>query len=72
MANKVGKVGIVLSHSVVSDSLQPHGPQPPGSTVHGDSSGKNTGMGCHALFQESSQPRNRTQVSRTAGGFFAV
>ena len=24
---------------------------PPGSTVHGDSRGKNTGVGCHALFQ---------------------
>ena len=25
---------------------------PPGSSVHGDSSGKNTGVGCHALLQE--------------------
>ena len=24
---------------------------PPGSSVHGDSPRKNTGMGCHALFQ---------------------
>jgi len=24
---------------------------PPGSSDHGDSSGKNTGVGCHALFQ---------------------
>ena len=24
---------------------------PPGSTVHGDSPSKNTGVGCHALFQ---------------------
>ena len=24
---------------------------PPGSSFHGDSSGKNTGMGCHALLQ---------------------
>jgi len=23
----------------------------PGSSVHGDSPGKNTGVGCHALFQ---------------------
>ena len=23
----------------------------PGSSVHGDSSGKNTGVGCHALLQ---------------------
>ena len=25
---------------------------PPGSSVHGDFSGKNTGVGCHALLQE--------------------
>ena len=25
---------------------------PPGSSVHGDSPGKNTGIGCHALLQE--------------------
>ena len=24
---------------------------PPGSSVHGNSPGKNTGVGCHALFQ---------------------
>ena len=24
---------------------------PPGSSIHGDSPGKNTGMGCHALLQ---------------------
>ena len=24
---------------------------PPGSSVHGDSPGKNTGVGCHAFFQ---------------------
>ena len=25
---------------------------PPGSSVHGDSPGKKTGVGCHALLQE--------------------
>ena len=46
---------------------------PPGSSVHGDSPGKSTGVGCHALLQgESSQPRDRTRVSRIAGGFFTV
>ena len=30
--------------SVMSDSLQPYGLYPPGSYVHGDSPGKNTGM----------------------------
>ena len=41
----------VLSHSILSDCLWPHDCNPPGSSVHGDSPGKNTGMGCHALLQ---------------------
>ena len=80
---------------------------PPSSSVHGDSPGKNTGVGCHALLQVifptqglnsglprcsqilyhlshqgslvampsssgSSQPRDQTQVSCIAGGFFTV
>ena len=45
---------------------------PPGSSVHGDSPGKNTGEGCHALFQGSSWPRDLTQVSCIAGRFFTT
>ena len=41
----------VLSRSVVSDSLRPYDYSPPGSSVHGDSPGKNTGVGFHALLQ---------------------
>ena len=40
----------VLSCSVVSD-CDPMECSPPGSSVHGDSPGKNTGMGCHVLLQ---------------------
>ena len=29
---------------------------PPGSSVHGDSPGKNTGVGCHALLQPRIEP----------------
>ena len=36
----------------MSNSLQLHGLQPIGSSLHGDSSGKNTGVGCHALPQD--------------------
>ena len=39
----------VLSHSVTSDSLQSHGLQP--ARLHGDSPGKNTGVGYRALLQ---------------------
>ena len=36
---------------VVSDSFQPMDCSPSGSSVHRDSPGKNTGVGCHALLQ---------------------
>ena len=42
---------------------------PPGSSVHGNSPGKNTGVGCHAS-RGSSQPSVRTQVSCLEGRFF--
>ena len=45
----------VLSHSVLPNSLGPHGLyvcSPPGSFVHGDSPGKKSGVGCHAFLQE--------------------
>ena len=42
----------VLSRSVMSNSLWPPGLcSPPGSSVHEDSPGKNTGVSCHALLQ---------------------
>ena len=45
----------VLSHSVVSDSLQPdgHGLQPTRLLCPWDSLGKNTGVGCRTLLQGS-------------------
>ena len=41
----------LFSHSVMSDSLWPHGLSLPGSPVHGIFPGKNTGMGYHFLLQ---------------------
>ena len=41
----------MLSRSVTADSLRPHGLEPAGSSVHGDSLGKNIEVGCHALLQ---------------------
>ena len=41
---------------------------PPGSSVHGNSPGKNTGVGCHVLLQGIFP----TQVSHVAGRFFTV
>ena len=42
---------ISVSCSVVSDSLQPHEPQPTRLLCPWDSAGKNTGVGCHFLLQ---------------------
>ena len=33
---------------------------------------QNTGVGCHFLLQGSSQPRDQTQLSCVAGGFFTI
>ena len=41
----------VLSLSVMSDSCDPMDFNPPGSSVLGDSPGKNTGVDCHAFLQ---------------------
>ena len=46
-------------------SLQPHGLYSPWN-----SPGQNTGVGSLAFLQGSSQPRDQTQVSYIAGGFF--
>ena len=40
-----------LSRLVVSNSLRPLNCSPSGSSVHGDSPGKNTGVGCNGLLQ---------------------
>ena len=45
---------------------------PLGSSVHGDSPGKSTGVGFHALLQGILPTRDRTQVSCIAGRFFTV
>ena len=59
--------------SVVSDSLWAHGLQPARHLCPWDSPGKNTGVGCHPLLQEPSQPRDQSLVSCIAGKqFFAA
>ena len=42
---------LLLSHSVVSDSVRPHRRQPTRLPHPWDSPGKNTGVGCHFLLQ---------------------
>ena len=68
----LSKCCAVLSCSVMADSLQLHGLSPRSTSVHRDSPSKNIGVGCHALLQGSSHPRNQTQVSCVAGRFFTI
>ena len=44
-------LGIIVSRSVVSDSVRPHGQQPAGLLCPWDSLGKSTGVGCQFLLQ---------------------
>ena len=48
----------------------------PGSSVHADSSGKNTGVGCHALLQGNLPDPGMEPASPVspalAGGFFTT
>ena len=44
----------------------------PGSSVHGDSPGKNTGVSCHALLQGNFQIQGLNPVSHIAGKFFTI
>ena len=60
----------MLSCSVQSNSLRPHGRQPARLLRPWGSPGKNTGVSCHSLLQGVSQPGDWTQVSNVAGRFF--
>ena len=58
---------VQFSRSVVSDSLQPLGLESPWTFP-----GQNPGVGSLSFSRGSSQPRDRTQVSRIAGRFFTA
>ena len=58
------------SSSVVSDSLQPRGLCLPGSSLHGILQARILQWGATSFSRGSSQPRDRTLVSRIAGRRF--
>ena len=80
----LGAAGSSLpSHSCVLSAFShvrvchPMDCSPPGSSVHGDSPGKNTGVGCHFLFQgvfltQRSKDPASLMSSELASGFFAT
>ena len=56
----------------MSDSLWPYGLSPTSLLCPWDSPAKNTGVGCHFLFQGIFPTRDQTWVPGTAGGFFST
>ena len=56
-------MGACYITSVVSNFLWPYGLQPARLFCLWDSPGRNTGMGCRALLQGTSRPRDQTHVS---------
>ena len=54
MLYNIFPLAIYFTYAVLSPTLcDPIDCSPSGSSVHGDSPGKNTGTGCHALFQRT-------------------
>ena len=60
------------SRSVVSDSLRPMNCNPQVSSVHGILQARILEWVAFPFSRGSPQPRDRTQVSRVAGGFFTI
>ena len=60
------------SHSVLPDPFHPTDCGPPGSSVHGMLQARILEWDAIAFSRGSSQPRDQTQVSLTAGTFFTV
>ena len=51
LSSENSQSNVLFSHSVVSDSFEPHGLQPTRLLCLWNSPGKNTGVGCHSLLQ---------------------
>ena len=62
----------MLSCSVVSDSLDPMDCSLPGSSVHGDSPGKNIRVSCHALLQGIFPPQGSNSGLPHCRWFFTI
>ena len=60
----------------MSDFFNPMDCSPPGSSIHGDSPGKNTGLGCHALlqgiFQDPGVDSTSLACPELVGRFFTI
>ena len=75
LGNRTYSLAVLCLVAQSCPTLRPYDHSPPGSSVHGDSLGKNTGVGCHALLQGifPTQGSNLHLLSPTlAGGFFTT
>ena len=70
VCSQVNQLCVFISHSVVSDSLQPMDCSPPDPSVHGIFQARILEWVAISFSRESSQPRDRTQVSHIAGRRF--
>ena len=61
-----------VSHSVISDSLRPHGLWPIRPLYPCNSPGKHTRVGSHSYFRGSFWPRDPTRVFFVVGRFIAI
>ena len=61
---------LYLGTQLCSMLCDPMGCSPPGSSVHADSPGKNTGVRCHALLQGIFPIQGSNRVSWIVGEFF--
>ena len=62
----------VLAAQLCLTLFNPMDCSPSGSSLHGDSPGKNAGVGCHALLQGIFPTQRLNSVFRTAGGFLTI
>ena len=68
-----GVSNVCVSHSVMSNSLQPHGLySPPGSSAHGILQARILEWVAIPFSGGSSQPRDQTWVSHIAGRLFII
>ena len=68
----VSVLWLIVSHSVMSNSLSSQDCSPPGSSVHGIIQTRKLEWVAIPFSRETSQPRDWTQVSYTAGKFFTI
>ena len=61
--SKINEANVCMSAQLCPTLCDPMDCSPPGFSVHGTFSGKNTGVGCHLLLQWTFQPKHQTYIA---------